>query len=260
MAELITKTENGVGWIIFSNLTKLNAVTYDMWVDLPVVLARYDADPAVRVVVITGDGEKAFIAGADISEFEKKRSDADSTAVYNRATEAAYLAPKACRKPVIAKIRGICVGGGLGLAAACDLRFASDDAVFRMPAARLGLGYGYAGFKLFVDIMGQSNTADIFYSARKFGAADALRMGLVSRAVPAADLDREVAEYCKMVVENAPLTVATAKFALAQTIEDPDKRDISAVGKNVAMCFASDDYKEGRVAFMQKRTPSFQGK
>ena len=260
MPELITKKENATGWVIFSNPAKLNAVSYDMWKALPPALAAFEADPEVRVIVITGEGEKAFISGADISQFEKARGSADAQAMYNSAVAEAYGAPVNCTKPVIARIHGVCIGGGLGLAAACDLRFAADDAVFRMPAARLGLGYNFPGVRRFVQLMGQANAADIFLSARKFDAADALRMGFLNRVVAAADLDREVADYCATLAENAPLTIAAAKFTIRQTAEDSDTRDMAKVQGMVDACFASADYKEGRTAFMEKRKPDFRGR
>jgi len=260
MAELITKKENAIGWVIFSNPAKLNAVSYDMWKALPGALGAFEADPEVRAIVITGDGDKAFISGADISQFEKARGSAEAQAMYNSAVTDAYLAPMRCAKPVIARIRGICIGGGLGLAAACDLRFAADDAVFRMPAARLGLGYAYAGIQRFVQLLGQANAADIFYSARKFDAADAMRMGFLNRLVPAAALDAEVAAYCATLAENAPLTIAAAKFTIRQALEDGATRDLAKVQQMIDACFASADYKEGRTAFMEKRKPDFRGR
>jgi enoyl-CoA hydratase len=150
VAELIKRRDGAVGWITFSNPARHNAMTYDMWRALPEALTAFDADPAVRVVVLAGDGDKAFVSGADISQFEQQRANEDARAEYNRVVEAAYLAPILAAKPVVAKIRGICMGGGLGLAAACDVRFAADDAVFRMPAARLGLGYSFNGMRRFV--------------------------------------------------------------------------------------------------------------
>ena len=260
MAELIIKKENAIGWVIFSNPAKLNAVSYDMWKALPPALAAFEADPDVRVIVITGDGEKAFISGADISQFEKARGSAEAQALYNSAVAEAYTAPVTCTKPVIARIRGVCIGGGLGLAAACDLRFAADDAIFRMPAARLGLGYNFPGIRRFVQLLGQANAADIFFSARKFDAADAMRMGFLNRVVPAADLEREVAAYCATLAENAPLTMSAAKFTIRQTAEDSDTRDMTKVQSMIDACFASADYKEGRTAFMEKRKPNFTGR
>lgn len=260
MAELITRRENAVGWVIFSNPGKFNAVSHDMWTALPGAIAAFDADPEVRMIVIAGDGDKAFISGADISQFEKARGSAEAQAVYNQAVVDAYEAPVRCKKPVLAKIRGVCMGGGLGLAAACDVRIAADDAVFRMPAARLGLGYNFTGITRFVQLMGAANTADIFFSARKFGAADAFAMGFLNRVVPAADLDREVAAYCELLAENAPLTMAAAKFAIRQTGLDPASRDMAQFTQLLDACFNSEDYREGQRAFMEKRKPKFQGK
>jgi enoyl-CoA hydratase len=260
MAELITRKQDAVGWVIFSNPTKFNAVSQDMWMALPRVIGAFDADPEVRVIVITGDGDKAFISGADISQFEKARGSTEAQATYNQAVIDAYEAPVNCSKPVVAKIRGICMGGGLGLAAACDVRIAAADAVFRMPAGRLGLGYNYTGIRRFTQIIGAANTADIFFSARKFDAADALAMGFVNRVVPVADLDREIATYCQMITENAPLTLAAAKFAIRQTGTDPEARDMDTAARMIETCFNSEDYREGRRAFMEKRKPNFQGR
>lgn len=260
MAELITRKENAIGWVIFSNPAKYNAVSHDMWMALPRAIAAFDADPGVRLIVITGDGDKAFISGADISQFEKARGSAEAQAIYNQAVVDAYEAPVNCSKPVIAKIRGICMGGGLGLAAACDVRIAAADAVFRMPAGRLGLGYNYTGIKRFTQIIGAAGTADIFFSARKFDAADALAMGFVNRVVPLADFDREVAAYCELIAENAPLTLAAAKFAIRQTGMDAAARDMDQAARMIEACFDSEDYREGRRAFMEKRKPNFQGR
>ena len=260
MAELITRKVNAVGWVIFSNPAKFNAVSHDMWAALPSAIAAFEADPEVRMIVITGEGEKAFISGADISQFEKSRGSAEAQEIYNRAVVEAYEAPVRCSKPVVAKIRGICMGGGLGLAAACDVRIAADDAVFRMPAARLGLGYNYTGITRFVQLLGQANTSDIFFSARTFNAADALEMGCVNRVVPVADLDREFDAYCELLSENAPLTMAAAKFAIRQTALDATTRDLEQTARMIEACFSSEDYREGRKAFMEKRKPHFTGK
>jgi enoyl-CoA hydratase/carnithine racemase len=260
MAELLLRREGAVATIVFSNLPKMNAVTYDMWCALPERIAELERDPEVRVIVIAGDGDRSFIAGADISQFETLRGTPDAQAEYNTAVERGYGAPMACAKPVIAKIRGICIGGGLGLAAACDIRICADDAVFRMPAARLGLGYSYGGVRRFMNVIGAANTADIFFSARKFDAAEALRMGFVSRVCTAAALDSEVSALCAMIAGNAPLTIAAAKFSIQQALKDPGERDVAVATRLVEECFASDDHKEGRRAFMEKRTPVFTGK
>jgi len=260
MAELKTSIAGGVATVLFSNPPKMNAMTYDMWQAVPRLFAELDADPAVRLVVCAGDGDKAFISGADISQFESLRGTVAAQTVYNQAVEDAYLAPMNCNKPVIARIRGICIGGGLGFAAACDLRISSDDSVFRMPAARLGLGYSPAGVRRFMHVLGAANTIDIFISARKFGAPEALRMGFVSQIVPAAALETTVADYCKLVAENAPLTVAAAKYAVQQWQKDEQDRDLTRALQMVEACFASEDHKEGRKAFMEKRTPEFKGR
>lgn len=260
MAELIMRREGAVGWIVFSNPARFNALTYDMWKGLPQALAAFDADSEIRVVVLAGDGDKAFVSGADVSQFDEARGTEDARAAYNRTVEEAYVAPVLCAKPVVAKIRGICMGGGLGLAAACDVRFAADDAVFRMPAARLGLGYSYTGMRRFVQVLGAANTADIFFSARKFDAQEALRMGLVSRVIPAAGLDREVAAYCALVAENAPLSLIAAKAAIREVLKDANARDLPALQKAIDACWASEDYREGRAAFMEKRKAEFKGR
>jgi enoyl-CoA hydratase/carnithine racemase len=260
MAELITQRAGAVATVLFSNPAKMNAVTFDMWSAVPAALAALDADPAVRAIVIAGDGDKAFISGADISQFEKLRGTAEAQTDYNKAVEKAYLAPMNCSKPVIARIRGICIGGGLGFAAACDLRICSDDAVFRMPAARLGLGYSPTGVRRFMNVIGAANTSEIFFTARKFDAREALRMGFVSRVVPAAQLEQAVAETCELIAENAPLTVAAAKFAVQQALKDPSERDMAKAARMVEACFASADHQEGRKAFMEKRKPGFTGR
>jgi len=260
MPELIVRRDGAVATIVFSNVERHNAVTYEMWSDFPHRMAELGSDPAVRVVVIQGDGGKAFISGADISQFARVRSTEDAQAAYDAAVDAAYRAPGLCPKPVVAKIRGICIGGGLGLAAACDVRMCSDDSVFRMPAARVGLGYSFLGIRRFTDVLGAANAAEIFYSARKFGAADALRMGFVSRVVAPQDLESTVDEWTAMVAENAPLTIMAGKRAIAEALKDPADRDMGALGAMIHACVTSEDYREGRTAFMEKRTPQFKGR
>ncbi len=260
MAEIKTRIDGAIASVLFSHPEKMNAMSYDMWQAVPEVFAKLDANPAVRVIVCAGDGDKAFISGADISQFEKLRGTLEAQIAYNKAVENAYAAPMACAKPVIARIRGICIGGGLGFAAACDMRVCSEDAIFRMPAARLGLGYSPAGVRRFMNVLGAANTVDIFMSARKFDAQEALRMGFVSQVVPVAALEKTVADYCKLVAENAPLTVAAAKYAVQQWQKDEKDRDLARAVKLVEACFGSEDHKEGRKAFMEKRTPQFKGR
>ncbi len=260
MAELKTRREGAVATILISNIAKKNAMTYDMWAALPREVQALDADPDVRVIVLAGDGDEAFVSGADISQFESLRGTGDAQQAYNTAVEDAYLAPIRCSKPVIARIHGICMGGGLGLAASCDVRICSDRTVFRMPAARLGLGYSPEGIGRFMNVIGAANTADLFLSARKFGAAEALRIGFVSQVHPVADLERAAGAYITMVAENAPLTMAAAKFAIRQSLLDPAERDMPKARAMASACGQSEDHKEGRRAFMEKRTPRFQGR
>jgi len=260
MAEVITRREGAVATVVFSNPVRFNALTLDMWRAIPNVLAKLDEDHAVRVIVLTGEGDRAFVSGADISQFEQNRATAEAQELYTKALEYAYLAPSRCSKPVIAKIRGICMGGGLGLAAGCDIRLCADDAVFRMPAARMGLAYGYVGMQRFMNLMGPANTADIFFSARKFDAREALRLGFVQQVWPSAGLDREVKAYCDVLADNAPLTLAAAKRAIVEAQKDADERNRTLVEAADQACYASDDFEEGRRAFMEKRPPRFQGR
>jgi enoyl-CoA hydratase/carnithine racemase len=216
-------------------------------------------DDAIRVVVITGAGGKAFVSGADISRFERERSDEQAQARYNAVVSKANDAIYAFPKPTIAMIHGYCLGGGLGLAVCCDLRIASEDSRFGIPAAKLGVGYGFTGIKRLADLVGPSFTKEIFFTARQFDAAEALAMGLINRAMPADKLEAYVKEYADTISNNAPLTVNSVKFIANQTAVDPDKRELARCADLVKGCFASKDFIEGRRAFMEKRKPAFTG-
>jgi len=259
MSQVITEKKGAVGHVILSNVAKMNAMTMQMWQAVPLALQTFDKDPEIRVIVISGDGDKAFISGADISQFDQLRGTEDAQAQYNAAVNAAYMAPILCSKPVVASIRGYCFGGGLGFAASCDVRICAEDAQFRMPAARLGLGYDPKGVKRFMDILGAANTADIFYSARRFDAKDALRMGFVNQVHSVDDLPVKTQEYVQLISENAPLTMAAAKFAIRQGLMDESEKDLDHAKQMVKDCFSSEDYKEGRKAFAEKRLPNFRG-
>jgi enoyl-CoA hydratase/carnithine racemase len=258
--KMIARKENGIGWMVFNQPEKRNAVSYDMWVAVPRIMADFEADPAVRVIVLTGAGDKAFISGADISEFEEKRGTPDAIAVYNKAGDLANKALIDATKPTISMIRGFCVGGGLGVALTTDLRICSDDSRFAVPAAKLGLGYAYPGIKRLSDVVGPSFAKEIFFTGRLFTAEDARVMGLVNRVVAVDDLEKYVADYACIIAGNAPLTVKAAKMAINASVKDPDKRNHPALDAAVDACFASEDYKEGRRAFMEKRKPAFQGR
>src|SRR5688572_17598119 len=206
--KLVARKEGAIGWIIFNNPARHNAVSLEMWQALPVVLKAYMDDPEVRVIILKGEGEKAFVAGADISQFKEKRSSPEAVAHYNATADEAGKALRSSTKPTIAMIRGYCIGGGTGIAVGCDIRIAAEDARFAVPAAKLGLGYRFDGIRRLADIVGPSFAAEIFFTARQFSAQEALQMGLINRLVPVADLESYTLEYARTIVNNAPLTIA----------------------------------------------------
>jgi enoyl-CoA hydratase/carnithine racemase len=258
--KMLSRKEGGVGYLIFNNPERHNAVSLEMWQAATHILADFAADPQVRVVVLTGAGGKAFVSGADISKFESERSSKEGIDRYNEAVDKANTAVYEFSKPTIAMIRGYCIGGGVGLALACDLRICSDNSKFGVPAAKLGLGYGYKGIKKLVDVVGPSFAKEIFFTARQFTAAEALAMGLANRVVPVDDLEKYVKDYAETIGANAPLTVNSVKYIVGETVKDESKRNLQKCADLVAQCFASSDYIEGRKAFMEKRKPAFTGK
>jgi len=224
------------------------------------VIAAFAADPEIRVIVVTGAGERAFVSGADISEFEEKRATPAQIAEYDGLSERASVALETVAKPTIAMIQGYCIGGGLDLALRTDLRIAAEDARFGVPAVRLGLGYGFSDVKRLVAVVGPAHAKEILYTGRQFTAGEALAMGLVHRVVPAAALTESVAGLAKTLAANAPLTIRAMKRSIDEAVKDPEARDLAAVAALVEACFDSADYAEGRRAFMEKRRPDFRGR
>src|ERR1700691_5252744 len=254
--KMLWRKDGPVGYVIFNNPERRNAVSLEMWDATARILGDFSEDHEIRVVVLTGAGDKAFVSGADISRFESERANEEAIARYNQAVERANAAVYDYPKPTIAMIRGYCIGGGLGLALCCDLRICSDDSRFAVPAAKLGLGYGYAGLKRLVDIVGPSFAKEIFYTARQFDAQEALAMGLVNRMVPAAELETYVKGLTDTISANAPLTIKAVKFTVGEVVKEDSKRNLARSAELVEQCFASRDYTEGRTAFMEKRKPA----
>jgi len=259
--DLILASKNGpVGSLVFNNPEKRNAISQEMSVAAAAVIEDFAADDAVRVIVLSGAGDKAFVSGGDISRFESARSTPEKVAEYSRITSRFRTLLRTVGKPTIARIRGYCLGGGLGVALNCDLRICAEDAKFGIPAAKLGIGYGVEGLTLLVNLVGPSAAKEILYTGRRYDAAEALRLGIVNRIVPAAELDAFVETYAQGIAVNAPLSIIAAKRVVDELVKDAAARDMALCERVVADCFASQDYVEGRRAFMEKRKPVFTGR
>jgi enoyl-CoA hydratase len=246
--------------IVFNNPTRHNALSVDMWAAVPALLQQAASDERVRVVVFTGAGEKAFVSGADISQFEDQRAAQEAVKHYEALAEEALMSIHRCTKPTLAAIRGWCIGGGVNVAISCDLRLAADDAVFSIPAARLGLGYRYSALKNLVDLMGPGAAKDLFFTARRIDAAEAWRLGLVTRTCAVDALPALLAETIGAISENAPLTVQAGKAIIGEILKPSPDVDHERCRALILACFESDDYAEGRRAFMEKRRPQFKGR
>jgi len=258
--KIIAEKIDNVGHVRLNQPEKHNAISFEMWQGIAEALTDFESDNAVRVVVLSGEGGKAFSAGADISQFEEKRGSADAVEEYNAVMATASQELSQFSKPTIAKITGYCIGGGLATALNCDLRIATDDSSFGIPAAKLGLGYGYSALKPLVALVGPANAKEILFTARRFSASEAYDMGLINRVLSREDLDAFITDYTETIAGNAPLTIKACKQIIAEIGKDPDQRDLNFCKRANDACFDSDDYKEGRTAFMEKRKPNFQGK
>jgi enoyl-CoA hydratase len=257
--KIVSTHEGGVAHILFNNPEKRNAVSLEMWQAVGRALDGFAADERVRVVVLSGAGDKAFVSGADISKFEQERASAEAIRHYNAITAEVSAKLAGFPKPSIAQITGSCVGGGVALAVCCDLRICGESSRFGIPAARLGLGYGFTGINRLVQLVGPSFAKEIFFTARLFSSAEAHQMGLVNRVVPDDQVAACVADYAQKITENAPLTIGSIKAIVGEALKDPAERDLARCAAMVDDCYASQDYIEGRRAFMEKRKPQFVG-
>jgi enoyl-CoA hydratase len=257
---MLAQADGPIGWITFNNPERRNAVSLDMWAAIPPILDDFERDPAIRVIVLKGAGDKAFISGADISQFEKIRSAPEAIAHYDEVANQATERLLAASKPTIAMIHGFCMGGGVGIALVCDLRIAGAGAQFAIPAAKLGISYRWAGLKRLIDLVGPSFAKEIFFTARRFTAAEVLQMGLVNRVLPDGELESYTRSYCATIAENAPLSVAAVKGIVAELSKPSHEIDRAFCDDLVKRCYGSSDYVEGRRAFMEKRKPVFAGK
>jgi enoyl-CoA hydratase/carnithine racemase len=246
--------------IRFNNPARHNALSVDMWEAIPVLLAQAEVDESVRLVVFSGAGEKAFVSGADITQFEDMRAAREAVSRYEQMAENALMRIYRFSKPTLACIRGYCIGGGVNVAISCDLRIATSDSVFAIPAARLGLGYRYSALKNLVDLIGVGAAKDLFFTARRIDAGEALSLGLIGRVCPPEALDSLLSEYTTALAVNAPLTVRAGKAIIAEVLKPSPELDVALCQDLIRGCFESEDYTEGRRAFIEKRSPVFTGK
>jgi enoyl-CoA hydratase len=257
--KLLARVEDGIGWMIFNNPARHNALSMEMQRAVPRVLAAFRDDLDARVIVVTGAGDRAFVSGADISEFGERRTSVEARAHYDAAMAEGWRAWRELDQPVLAMIRGYCIGGGLLMALRADIRVAAEGSQFGVPAARLGLGYAFGGVEELVALVGPSWTAEILFSARRLSADEALRIGLLNRVVPPDRLEPEVRALAGAIAANAPLTVRACKVAIREAMRAPADRDRALVDQLVEQCFRSEDYREGQAAFAEKREPRFRG-
>jgi enoyl-CoA hydratase/carnithine racemase len=258
--KMLATKDDGVGLITFNQPEKRNAMSLEMWTGLGEILDEFREDDAVRAVILTGAGNKAFVSGADISQFERMRSNADAQQEYERQAGVGRAKYAAFPKPIIARIRGYCLGGGLAIAMQADLRIAAVDSQFGIPAAKLSIAYAPDSIKRLIDLVGPAHARMILYTARRIDAMEAERIGLINKMVADEELNDEVLDIARTIADNAPLSVAASKLTIDEMLKDESERDMIAIKRMSEVCFNSEDYKEGRTAFMQKRTPHWLGR
>lgn len=257
---LVVEKRGAVGWLVFDQPAKRNAINGAMWRAIPQAMARFDADPEVRCIAFRGAGSEAFAAGADISEFEKHRAERSSVGAYDDLLDRVLHSIQDSLKPSVAMIYGYCMGGGLEIALACDLRYCGRSAQFGIPAARLGLAYNVEGHKRLLETVGHARAREIMFLGRRYSAEDAAAMGLVHRAVEDGELERHVDEVIRTLCENAPLAIANSKTILEEYVKAAGSPDMLRMRAAIERCATSADYVEGRRAFMDKRKPKFTGR
>src|ERR1700756_3782265 len=258
--KILKDITDGVGVVTFNNPDKRNAMSLDMWEGLGHALTELRDDETVRVVILVGAGDKAFVSGADISQFEKTRHNAAASEEYSKKSAAQRALLANYPKPTISCIRGFCLGGGMQVAMLTDIRIAAQDSQFGIPAAKLGIAYGYDGLRNLVSLVGPSWARLIMYTGMRIDSKEALRIGLVDRVIPTNELWGATMEIARTISENAPLAIKAAKITIAQVLKDPAERDMAAIKQIGIDCMDSEDFREGRQAFMEKRKPKFTGK
>ncbi len=255
-----TRKEGALGWLIFDNPAQRNAITRDMWFQSQAALEDFSNDPAIRAVIMTGAGDKAFVAGAEILPLQGTSGWGEQARRNFAATDGVREKFARFAKPLIAMINGHCIGAGLGIALRADVRFAADSASFSVPSARLGLNFGLDNTRLLVTCVGPAHAKDLLMSGRRVASAEALRIGLVNQVVAAADLEAATRDYALLLAANAPLSMQSSKFAVNELTRDAAERDLAEAERQCWACFDSDDFAEGRRAFAEKRNPNFLGR
>ena len=259
--KILAQFSNKIGHIIFNNPERHNAVSLEMWDAVEEALIAFSKDENIRVVVLSGSGGNSFVSGADISKFGSERGSKDAVNHYNARIKVVYNLIESFAKPTIAMINGYCIGGGLNLASCTDFRIVSEKSQFAMPAAKLALGYPFEAVNRLINAVGVAEAKLLMFTAKRIDAETALRLGFVQEVVAEDTLEKRVMEIAEIIVKNAPLTVAAMKYISMQAMKaDPGSRDLKTCDAMVAACFASNDYEEGRNAFMEKRKPNFIGK